>query len=216
MTHEISPLPAHQTGEQSLVEPAMAGAPALDTFAGPVRVEWDGETALTSLGQMPFFIEFLKTAGVFDAWVRDCPLTRKSPTAADARDVLGTIMLSVLAGHRRYAHITALRSDGVLPELLGMTKVVSEDTVRRGLANIAGNNGSAWLNRHIERCIYPLLGEPYILDIDTTVKPLYGHQEGAIVGYDPKKPGRPSHVHHTYMLAGVRLVMGVETMAGWQ
>jgi len=46
------------------------------------------------------------------------------------------------------------------------------------------------------------------------VKPLYGHQEGAVVSYNPKKPGRPSHVHHTYMLAGLRLVMGVETAPG--
>ncbi len=59
-----------------------------------------------------------------------------------------------------------------------------------------------------------MLSEPYTVDIDSTVKPLYGHQEGAVVGYTPKKPGRPSHVHHTYMLAGLRLVMGVETAAG--
>jgi hypothetical protein len=34
------------------------------------------------------------------------------------------------------------------------------------------------------------------------------------VRYNPKKPGRPSHVHHTYMLAGLRLVLGVETAPG--
>ena len=28
---------------------------------------------------------------------------------------------------------------------------------------------------------------------DTTVKVLYGHQEGAVVAYNPKKQGRPSH-----------------------
>lgn len=33
----------------------------------------------------------------------------------------------------RYAHVTTLRSDPVNPPLLGMTKVVSEDAVRRGL-----------------------------------------------------------------------------------
>ena len=70
------------------------------------------------------------------------------------------------------------------------------------------------MQAHIDQCVMPLLGEPYILDIDTTVKPLYGHQEGAVVSYNPKKPGRPSHVHHTYMIAGPRLVMGVETAAG--
>ena len=46
------------------------------------------------------------------------------------------------------------------------------------------------------------------------MKPLYGHQEGAVVSYNPKKPGRPSHVLHTYMIGGLRLIMGVETAPG--
>ena len=53
-----------------------------------------------------------------------------------------------------------------------------------------------------------------ILGIDTTIKPLYGKQEGAVVSYKPKKPGRPSHSYHTYLMAGLRLVMGVEVKAG--
>ncbi len=95
-----------------------------------------------------------------------------------------------------------------------MSRIVSEDSLRRALAAIPGEAGLDWLQRHLDRCIFPLLGERYIIDIDTTVKPLYGHQEGAVVSYNPKKPGRPSHVHHTYMLAGLRLVMGVDTAPG--
>jgi len=207
-------LPVHPAGEQPLMELAATGPSILDTFAGPVRVEWDEVSALTPLGQMPFFIEYLKVSGLFDAWVNDCPLGYTSPNAPEARDILGTSMLSILSGHRRYAHIAALRSDTVLPELLGMKRVLSEDSIRRAFKAIAECDGGAWLQRHIGRCTYPLLCEPYIIDIDTTVKPLYGRQEGAVVSYNPKKPGRPSHVHHTYMLAGLRLVMGVETMAG--
>jgi hypothetical protein len=30
---------------------------------------------------------------------------------------------------------------------------------------------------------------PWVLDIDATVKPLYGHQQGAQIGYNPHKPG---------------------------
>ena len=127
---------------------------------------------------MPFFIEFLKTSGLFDAWVEQCPLRYKSPNAPRKRDVLGTILLSVLAGHWRYAHINAIRSDGVNPELLGMTKVVSEE----------------WLKGRLKASYDPLLEEPWALDMDATVKPLYGHQEDAKVGYNPTKPGRPSHV----------------------
>ena len=42
------------------------------------------------------------------------------------------------------------------------------------------------------------LRTPWILDTDTTVKLLYGHQDGAEISYNPRKPGRPSHVLHTY------------------
>ena len=59
-------------------------------------------------------------------------------------------------------------------------------------------------------CVEPLLAEPWILDVDTTIKPLYGHQEGAVLGYNPKKPGRPSHCYHTYSMASTRLVLDVD------
>jgi len=54
----------------------------------------------------------------------------------------------VLAGHWRDAHINAIRGDGVNPELLGMTKVVSEDSVRRGLLAMKEEEESdEWLKR---------------------------------------------------------------------
>ena len=128
--------------------------------------------------------------GLFDALVADCPLVYTSPNAPSKRDVLGTAVLSVVNGQRRYAHITALRGDTVIPPLLGMTRVVSEDSVRRGLDKIDAESGALWLTGHLDATVRPLLSEPWILDVDTTVKPLYGHQEGAEVGYNPKKPGR--------------------------
>ena len=54
------------------------------------------------------------------------------------------------------------------------------------------------------------------MDIDTTVKPLYGHQEDAQVGDNPSKPGRPSHAYHRYFIANLRMVMEVEVPAGNQ
>ena len=92
----------------------------------PLRPE-----AVTAYGQMPYFIEFLKTAELFDNWVADGPLDYHSPHESAVRDVLSTLLLSLLAGHRRYAHISSIRGDGVHPPLLGMSKVVSEDSARR-------------------------------------------------------------------------------------
>ena len=46
----------HPKGDQSLVEDkGLPPGVGVDSFAGPVRVEWDGEAALTPLGQLPFF-----------------------------------------------------------------------------------------------------------------------------------------------------------------
>src|SRR5437016_10324067 len=159
---------------------------------------------------------FLKTSGVFENWVNDCPLQYTSPNAPQKRDVLGTILLSVLAGHWRYAHISALRGDGVNPELLGMTKVASEDSVRRALSALNKEESEQWLKKHLKASYEPLLEEPWALDVDTTVKVLYGHQEDAKVGYNPQKPGRPSHAYHSYFMGNLRLVMDVEVQAGNQ
>ena len=185
-----------------------------DTFAGRVHVEWDATAPVTPFGQLPFFIDYLKQAGLFDGWVADCPLSFSSPNAPRKRDLLGTVLLSVLAGHRRYAHITALRCDPVNPPLLGMRKVLSEDAVRRGLGKIEEAPGLPWLQDHLDYSTTPLLGEPWVLDMDSTIKPLYGHQEGAELGYNPHKPGRPSHCYHTYMLSNLRLVLGVDVLPG--
>jgi hypothetical protein len=70
--------------------------------------------------------------------------------------------------------------------------------------------------KHLLRCYEPLLYEPWILDVDGTIKTLYGHQQGAVVGYNPHKPGRPSHVYHTYFAANIRLVLDVEVQPGNQ
>lgn len=86
---------------------------AVDTFAGRIQVEWEPDSAVTPLGQLPFFIEFLKVSGLYEAFVADCPLQYNSPNAPEVRDVLGTLFLSVLAGHKRYAHITTIRTDRV-------------------------------------------------------------------------------------------------------
>ena len=193
MSKPVEALPAHPAGEQSSVEflPEAVGLDA-DTFGGRVHVEWDPTAAATPLGQLPFFIEFLKLGGLFDPWVAACPLTLTSPNAPCKRDILGTLLLAVLAGHQRYAHITALRGDRVNAALLRMDRVMSEDSVRRALAKIDEAAGVEWLQRHLDYAFRPLLGEPWILDVDTTVKPLYGRQEGAVIGYNPHKPGRPS------------------------
>ncbi len=217
MSKEEQGVQAHPQGEVEMAgNQGAETVTSLDTFAGKIHVKWSPEATVSSLGLMPFFIEFLKTSGLFDKWVEDCPLHYTSANAPEKRNVLGTLLLSVLAGHWRYAHINAIRGDGINPELLGMTRVASEDSVRRGMKALDEAASGQWMKKHLKASYEPLLQEPWVLDVDTTVKPLYGHQQDAKVGYNPTKPGRPSHAYHSYFAANIRMVLDMEVQAGNQ
>ena len=82
----------------------------LETASGRLKVRWDGNAQATALGQMAFFVEFLTVTGLFDQWVADCPLNYKSPNGSSPRDILGTWLLSIVSGHWRYAHVSAIRA----------------------------------------------------------------------------------------------------------
>jgi len=188
----------------------------VDTLGGRMHVRWDETAAATPHGQLVFFAEFLATTGVFNRWVETCPLEYRSGNAPDKRDVLGTLMLAMLAGHRRYAHITALRGDAVAAQALGMNRIVSEDALRRALERIDEPTSEAWMRPALMHSVREALDRPWVLDIDASIKPLYGRQEGAEIGYNPTKPKRPSHVLHTFLVANLRLVLDVHVTSGKQ
>jgi hypothetical protein len=62
---------------------------------------------------------------------------------------MGTLLLSILAGHHCYAHISPIRFDGVNRGLLRMEKVVSEDAARRALKAIEDDAGISWLTAQL-------------------------------------------------------------------
>lgn len=207
----------HPAGEvKNSQKKALSAAVEVETYAGKIHVEWDPTAAVTPIGQLAFFIEFLKLGHRFDPWVDDCPLSYRSNNAPKKIDVLGSLFLSILSGHNRYTHLTALRGDTVNTKLLGMNKVISDDSAIRALKRMEEAEAITWLQRHLQSCYEPLLNRPWILDVDVTVKPLYGHQEGAKVGYNPHKRGRPSHTYHSYLMANTRLVLEVDVQPGDQ
>ena len=213
----LPPKPIHPKGEPSELGKQVAKAALeVDTFEGKIQVEWEPGASVTPMGQLAFFIQFLKTGCRFEPWVDDCPLTYSSNNAPKKVDVLGSLLLSILSGHKRYSNIGTLVGDGVNPKLLGMTKVVSDDSARRGLLKIDEQKGVEWMQHHLQECYEPLLQLPWIMDVDVTIKTIYGNQEGAEKGYNPHKKGRPSHTYHTYMMANLKLVLEVEVQPGNQ
>ena len=183
---------------------------------GSVRTHWDEGARMTRLGGVAYFAEYLRDSSFLDAILRQSPLRYTSHNAPEPADVMGTLLLAVLDGISRYAGINTLRQDAVCPELLGFGRIVSEDSVRNALKQVSKRpeEWDAWIRSLMDRLALPLLSEPYVADMDNTVKPLYGHQEGAEKSYNPKKPGRPSQNHQTWAMGTTRLILGVDVLPG--
>lgn len=221
MPLQIAPLELHPAGEVvdvcgAAAQAVLAAPLPVDTHGRRFHVEWDPDAPVTPLGQLVFFSQFLATAGLFHDWVKGCPLQFHSNNAPELNNLLGTITLAILAGQHRYSHVTALHADTVNPAGLGMTKVCSEDSVRRAFADADPQACADWQNQSLRQSWLPALRHAWIMDLDATVKPIYGHQEGAEIGYNPRKPGRPSHVYHSFFVRGLRLVLDVEVRPGKQ
>lgn len=214
------------------VPPQPSGDLRVATPGGVFQVRWDENASASALGQLAFFGEFLEVPQLFQRWVESCPLEYTSPNAPEVRDVLGTWLLSILDGQRRYAHINGLRGDAVAPQILGMTRIISDESLRRALKALAPSidkncsederlkrqtqldKSTAWMDVALRESTFDALSTDWILDCDTTVKLLFGHQNGAEIGYNPSKPGRPSHNIHTYWVANLRLVLDAEVKGG--
>ncbi|MBA3709082.1 MAG: transposase [Planctomycetes bacterium] len=195
-----------------------------DTFpievgGGVFHVRFDADVQVSALGGVVPFAQFLKASGLFDEWVAEAPLVPGGNRAHAPQDVLGTMLLSSLNGHYRFAHVTALRGDTVVPAVLGMTTAVSEDAVRRAMKKMVEPDEAraqtvSWSQRHLRKTLEPLMALPWVMDVDVTIKPVFGYQPGSVVGYNPQKPGRPSHALHSFVMARTRLVLEVVVHPG--
>ena len=219
-------------GEAIIAQAMQPTEHRIATAGGRFQVRWAENGSASALGQLAFFAEFLEVTGLFERWVQSCPLTYTSPNAPGVQDILGTWFLSILDGQWRYAHIAGLRGDTVAPQILGMNRILSDESLRRALKQLAPcpdtaktdeertqreaqlARSAAWMDVALRDIVIEALVTGWILDCDTTVKLLYGHQAGAVIGYNPTKPGRPSHAIHTYWIANVRMVLDAEVQEG--
>ena len=119
-----------------------------------------------------------------------------------------------------------LRGDGVAPSILGMNKIIGDDSLRRALSAIAPApdakhtesqrvaqqaqlaRSAQWMQDQLGHSIAQATATPWIPDCDTTIKVLYGKQDGAVASYmrlrrdqEPVGLGRLQHARHRALRA---------------
>ena len=134
---------------------------------------------------------------------------RTSPNQIPVVDTVLTFLVAVLTGARRFAHIERLDADEVIRAILAVKRIPRPMTVTRylgGLVRSQVEHLSAVLWQFTARRLQaPALGA--VLDLDSTVFERYGHQQGSLKGYNPRKHGRPSHHPLLAMLAEAKVVV---------
>ncbi len=137
---------------------------------------------------------------------------KRSNNQIPSVDVMLSWFYGLALGAERFEHFTRYRRDRLLGELLGVERFCSPDTLRRLFLRFNYREVTEVSERLMGYSLAPmrpiLLG--HTLDLDSTVLCRYGEQEGSLRGYNPHKPGRPSHHPLVAFLAeGRRLLWAV-------
>lgn len=112
-------------------------------------------------------------------------------------DLLLALLLAVIAGLRRLNKTDILQYNGAFLSLLGLAQFPDQSTLRRFLARLTPRTIHQLVRLHdqLRRQFFAWPHPPsgLIFDVDSVVLTLYGAQQGARVGYNPRKRGRRSY-----------------------
>jgi hypothetical protein len=166
---------------------------------------------VTVMGGMKLIAEWMRKIE-FEKQVKTLlkPLEPKSNRGYKPVKVILSFMVSMLMGAKKLSHSVLLENDEPAKKMFGLKEIPSVSTFSRFFRKI---------KRPIIEEVFPVLngwllesrkaeipGDGITIDLDSSVFERYGEQEGAEVGYNPRRPGRPSHHPLFAMISDIKLL----------
>ena len=160
-----------------------------------VRIVYN-HAGLTHFGGVHFFHEFLRVLHFRDFLAQQIRYPRRNRDYSVSQMLLALVYPIVL-GLNRIETTSLLRSNGTFQYLTGLPSFPDPQTLRRFLVNAPAPLREQ-LHRTNDRLLQRFIHLPehrsrLIFDLDSTVLTLFGHQEGAEVGYNPRYRGKRSY-----------------------
>ena len=157
-----------------------------------VGLSFDGKS-LTHFGGLYLLQQFFQKIG-FRSVLAQSIRFRQRNTHYTISDSILAILYPILLGLGRIETTRLLQQNGVFQYLTGLPSYPDPTSLRRFLRRL-GVQGLPALARLHDRLRSDFIAHPssVIFDIDTTVLTVYGSQDVAKVGFNPKKRGRPSY-----------------------
>ena len=120
------------------------------------------------------------------------------------------VILSSLVGINRLIRIASFTFDSLVMALLGLEKGLNKDVISVRLKQL-GQAGAIKLQEYLFDFITNWLTkselESITIDADSTVKTVYGHQQGAAKGFNPGKKGAKSYHPLLAFASEIKLVI---------
>lgn len=162
---------------------------------------------ITPWGGMGLMKRMLDHIG-FERALGECDLPAPgSNRAYRPEQLMIQFMLSVWCGANRFSHLEVTRFDQTLGSLFGIKRMAGFRAVMRLLGRFdQGRNEQVF--GQLYRWLFERLNMDRVtVDLDSSVITRYGQaQEGSRRGYNPKKPGRPSHHPLMAFVADTKMV----------
>jgi hypothetical protein len=111
-------------------------------------------------------------------------------------DMLSILLLGIICGQNRISKIEAFTHDPLLQKLYGLTDKISDSSLIDRLKRFAMTHSSEYmaLIGKLSNKVHSKLSTMHdILDLDSSVKTVYGNQEGAEKGFNVKHKGANSY-----------------------
>ena len=154
------------------------------------------EEGLTLLGGFPIIYQFSKALQLKWFFQQYLNLSHRN-TYFHWSDLLLCHFYFTIAGIERLDHLTSLKSNGLIPQLTGLSKLPGSRAMRDFLRGITPDDLVQIEKVHNiirqKMFFYPRTLTTAILNFDSSVLTVYGNQELAEVGYNPFKHGRKSY-----------------------
>lgn len=154
------------------------------------------DTDLTHFGGLVLIQRFCQCLRLRWLLQRDLNIVHRSGDFQPA-DLFLALLYILIAGLRRVSKAEVLQYNGVFLSLLGLERFPYASTLRRFLHRIGPQAIRQLVGVH-DRLrhrffVLPQAATALTFDLDSVVLTVYGEQQGARVGYNPKKRGRRSY-----------------------
>lgn len=170
-----------------------------------LRIEYT-DKEITPWGGLIFLKKLFEKTGMAE-FLESLPLPKQgSNRGYNPVQLLTSFFVSVWCGAARFEHLEVTRQDEVVRKLFDWKHMAGHKAFQRYFKKFSHATNQRVFPELYRWFFGQIRLENYTLDLDSTIMTRYGNQEGARVGYNPKKPGRKSHHPLLAFVAECRMV----------